>query len=170
MFDLIVASAFYSQVEEDSTTISSISVKENDCVRVLVGDNITIQEQQKKVRFAIEEESIPDNAVEIISIPSQDISSVDLSIPSKEPPLSLYVVEEPLAADESYTTVAAPLSIQEQLDAMPWKHKFAIKACYALLFSTPFIPIMSIILHLMLLYTPTQPTLVSCRPHIFPKA
>ena len=144
MFDLIVAPAFYSQVEEDSTTISSIIVKENECVRVLVGDNITIQEQPKKVRFAIEEESIPDDVVKIISIPSQDISSVVLSIPSKEPPLSLYAVEEPLAADESYTTVAAPLSIQDQIDAMPWKHKFAIKACYAILFSTPFILVAAI--------------------------
>lgn len=108
---------------------------------VLVGDNITIQEQPKKVRFALAEEEVVQKpiseSIPIVENPRIDISSSALSI---SPPLSLYAVEEPIAADESYTSVVTrPLTMQEQLDAMPWKHKFAVKACYAALFSAPFL-------------------------------
>ena len=135
-------------------TCISITPSVNYEETVLVGDNITIQEQPKKVRFALTSQEqepaltlvhkpVPES-ISIVENPLIDISSVVLVIPSKEPPLSLYAVEEPIAADEVYTSVSAPLSMQEQLDAMPWKHKFAIKACYAALFSTPFILVAAI--------------------------
>lgn len=109
---------------------------------VLVGDNITIQEQPKKVRFALAEEAQKpiSETLSIVKNPLVDISSIAIAIPPKEPPLSLYAVEEPIAADEFYTSVVTrPITMQEQLDAMPWKHKFAVKACYVALFSAPFI-------------------------------
>lgn len=124
-------------------TCISITPTVNYEETVLVGDNITIQEQPKKVRFALP--VVEEQKAELEVIPTiQDISSVVLVIPSKKVPLSLYAVEDPITTDEKYPITSEPLTIQEQLDAMPWKHKFAIKACYALLFSTPFILVAAI--------------------------
>lgn len=137
MYDLVIAPAFYQQ-QEDCATITSSILKPNLSNSVLVGDNITIQEQPKKVRFAdTVEETV--QTIPIVENPVVDISAVVIVIAPNEPPLSLYAVETPLAADEKFAVSPAPLTMQEQLDAMPWKHKFGIKLCYAALFSAPFL-------------------------------
>ena len=122
MYDLDIV---HHQVEENHTVSVNDYLKDGankGDVCVLVGDNITIQEHSKKVRFVL---------------PTTDVSG--------NLPLSLFSVEEPFGT--SYNeglplainiSTATP-TVQQTGNLLTWKQRFALKGCFVFLISIPFI-------------------------------
>jgi hypothetical protein len=108
-------------------------------VCVLVGDNITIQEHPKKVRF-----SLPPLAP--VTIETSDVSATIVDVPPINQ-TSLFAVDGAFGTNYdmpcSTAVVISPLvstpSLEKEMEVLPWKTKLAIKACYAVGFSLPFI-------------------------------
>jgi hypothetical protein len=116
-----------------------------DDVCVLVGDNITIQEHPKKVRFALPQ-LVPEPEPVPVPIETSDVSATIINVPPITQ-TSLFAVDGTFGTNYDMpcsTTViisppASPLTLEQQMEALPWKTKLAIKACYAVGFSLPFI-------------------------------
>jgi hypothetical protein len=116
MYDLqqVIPDAIYEEPTLPVTIISVHSQKE----QVVVGDNITIQEppsRTKKVQFLM------------------DISAGDY-------PCSLYAVEAGFGAsyDKTLLDQTAPI-VYPPPETMSWKQRLALKSCFFLLISLPFL-------------------------------
>ena len=121
-----------------------------DDVCVLVGDNITIQEHPKKVRFALPPSRLqpePDTA-----LPLTQTSDVSAAVQTIDVQTSLFAVDGtfgtnydmPCPPAHDISLIVGPPSIQQEMEALPWKTKVALKACYAIGFSIPFIMVAAI--------------------------
>lgn len=171
MYDLDIQPLF--QCQESDVTITSIVQKENvveygDDVCVLVGDNITIQEHPKKVRFTLPEEDTSGEDVAVGQIPVverpwlavlprathktidvdvsaqcmsniQTMSNLSTSLFSVDETFGTSYVDAPCETSHVISRTSA-----DEIHDMPWKTKCTLKACFALFLSLPFIMVATI--------------------------
>lgn len=173
MYDLDIQPLF--QCQESDVTITSIVQKESvveygDDVCVLVGDNITIQEHPKKVRFTLPEEDTSGEDVAVgqrrvverpwlavsprathetidvdVDVSAQCMSNIQ-TLPNL--PTSLFSVDGTFGT--SYVDVPCATShvisrtSVDEIHDIPWKTKFTLKACFAFVLSLPFIMVATI--------------------------
>ncbi len=119
MYDLNEIRVDDSQVIINCNSLMENSINQQKHTEVLVGDNITIQEppppRTKKVQFLM------------------DISAGDY-------PCSLYAVEAGFGASYDETPLRQTASIvYPSAETMSWKQRLALKSCFFLLISLPFI-------------------------------
>ncbi len=157
MYDLNEIRADDTQVIINCNSLNENSINQQKHTEVLVGDNITIQEpppRTKKVQFldqrtfnsgikSPQRGDIPEQKVFVFRdrYPFSMFTGL-MDISAGDYPCSLYAVEAGFGAsyDKTLLNQTAPI-VYPPPETMSWKQRLALKSCFFLLISLPFLMI-----------------------------